>query len=415
LKDPKFIQNLAKANQNASLNQANNTHTNNSNSSSSNSSSVNSSKRISIDSAQNNNNLVNVDSAKFRSINEQIFNELILFQDPSYAEEQQQQQKPPRASRASASATSSNNLLINQQQKMYKAHASSSSSSQQHTHEYNRQYYQDANGNSSQTINTFTASSQTKTFNQEQSIPIGFDENLISIQLNNNSGNNANPKSVTGSIGSSTSSVSSTSSSSAVIAEQPIQIAPNPDNHKFVTLRPTPPKNAPPPNSSNLRRLNKPNNNINVNTNSVWSDSGYADSNRKSDNKSSYYSDISITVYDNIVGNNSAHTNTGTQMINTINSNNNNNNNNINKINIESPSQSSSHVAVTIGGPQVHALHPQMQPMNINQFNSQYVPNQLLPIQYAQTKSMSVNDFTGRYIDNLKIFVLNFSLFCLEK
>ena len=388
LKDPKFILNLTKANQNPLSNQANinNNNNNNSNSNSSN----NNSKRVSNDSVQNNlniNNIVNVDSAKYRSINEQIFNELILFQDPSYIEEQQQHQqqqqqhqKPPRASRASTS-TNSSNQSINQQQKMFKTQTSSSQVSQ-NLNEF-RQYYHETS--SSQISNTFTSSKQAKILSKlqqqrqyEQSIPIGFDENLISIQLNNS--DEPNTRSGSGSI---------SSSSSSVMVEQPIQITPNPDNHKFVTLRPTPPKNAPPP-SSNLRRLSKPNNtnannNINTNTNSVWSDSGYADSMRKSDNKSSYYSDISITVYDNIVGSNSAHTNTGTHMINSINSN--------NKTSVESPS---SHVAVTIGGPQTHALHPQMQPMNIDQFNNQYVPNQLLPIQYTQTKSMSVNDFTGR-------------------
>ena len=63
------------------------------------------------------------------------------------------------------------------------------------------------------------------------------------------------------------------------------------------------------------------------------------------------------------------------------------------------------HVAVHIThGPSPHKQqnsspsntgHPQIQPMSVSQFNSQYVPTQLLPIQYSQTKSVSVNDFTG--------------------
>ena len=376
LKDPKFVLNLTKANQSPLSNQVNLNSNSNTNSVSS---SCNNSKRISTDFAQNN-TILNVVSDKYRSINEQIFNELILFQDPSYIEEQQKQQKPPRASRASTSTNSSNQSI--NQQKMIKTQASSSSASQnqnQHLNEY-LQYYNESSS-SSQMTSMFTSSKQTKVLNKlqqqrqyEQSIPIGFDENLISIQLNSSDG--PNTRSGSGSI--------TSSSSSSVLIEQPIQITPNPDNHKFVTLRPTLPKNAPPP-SSNSRRLSKPNNVANANTNSVWSDSGYADSTRKSDNKSSYYSDISITVYDNIVGSNSAQTNTGTHMINNISSN--------NKNNVES---TPSHVSVTIGGQQAHVLHPQIQPMNINQFNSQYVPNQLLPVQYTQTKSMSVNDFTGR-------------------
>jgi hypothetical protein len=51
--------------------------------------------------------------------------------------------------------------------------------------------------------------------------------------------------------------------------------------------------------------------------------------------------------------------------------------------------------------------HPQIQPMHMTQFNSQYVPNQLLPIQYTQAKSLSVNDFTGSILTADRVNYLN--------
>ena len=283
LKDPKFILNLKNS---ASFPTSTSTPNSNSNSSTAtqlnsaaNSIAIKQQRAAIVDS----NPLVNVDSAKYRSINEQIFNELIQFQDPSYS--QPQPSNPSRSSRSNTS-TSSSSQSINQA-KMLKKTATTTTTTQQF-----HQYHQET------TYTSQTSSSNKKSGAKPhfQEIPIGFDENLISIQLSEaNTG-----KSHSG---------SAVSSSSSSVDQHTVIPVSNPDNHKFITLRPTPPKNAPKTQQAN------------TNTNSVWSDSGYGgESSRKSDNKSSYYSDISITVYDNIVGSNSAHANGTAHVINHNNS-----------------------------------------------------------------------------------------------
>jgi hypothetical protein len=222
------------------------------------------------------------------------------------------------------------------------------------------------------------------------------DENVISIQLNKTNAklpNKSASASTTSTSSSSSSNISTptnqhikpepTNTNTNSSSSSKVDVVSNPDNHKFIQLRPTQPAVNP------SRRVTTGSHNLNTNSAFYASDSGYAESSRKS-NKSSYYSDISITVYDNIVGSNSAQTNGGSTSVNNI----------INNINNKSNGNLNAHngsdvVVVSVTQQPSSNYHPQIQPMHMSHFNSQFVPSQILPIQYAHGKSMSVNDFTG--------------------
>lgn len=197
LKDPTYILNLT--NKSSSSSKIQNTNSNN-----------NASSLIGASLAASESQSL---SSKYRSINEQIFNELISFQDTLFQNQTKSSNQSLSSSRSSQISTSS---------KMKKSES---------VHDYTRKETAD-----------------------------NLSENLISIELN---------------------------------STRPIRAKQN-EPESTITLRP----NA----ANSARRMIL--NSKNINSGQFSSDSGYGDSARKSNTKStSYYSDISILVYDNIGGN----------------------------------------------------------------------------------------------------------------